>query len=411
MFLVSTAKQLHQRLGFGLEPLHRALGIGERHARGVEIAARAAMRGFGRERGLFGLRHRGLRALDRGGERGEIGPAFRRGRKPGFDIGDLALDAGDALGLLARGVAELIAARGQVGERAGQFAEGLFRAPTHAVGGGDALVDAGAALGARLRLAPERVLLLREPLERGLGVGDQRALARDVVLELREPAIELGDALLGAGLLGVERVAGDDQALQGGGGARFGLAQRRHRGGRGLAALAGLGLGDGGVGDRAHAQILGALGVGDLGLGAEPAQVVQRGLDLAHLGRDVAVADRLPRLALERVDLAGQLVDHVLDPQEVGLGRLQPQFGLVAARVQAGNAGGLFQHAAALLGLGLDDLADAALVDERGRARAGRGVGEQRHHVARAHLAAVDAVESSPSRARSGARCRACRTR
>jgi hypothetical protein len=61
--------------------------------------------------------------------------------------------------------------------------------------------------------------------------------------------------------------------------------------------------------------------------------------------------------------------------------------------VQSGDAGGLFKNAAALLGLGLDDLADAALVDQRRRTWAGRGVGEQRHHVASAHLAAVDAVE------------------
>ncbi len=44
-------------------------------------------------------------------------------------------------------------------------------------------------------------------------------------------------------------------------------------------------------------------------------------------------------------------------------------------------------------GLRLDDLADAALVHERRRARAGRGVGEQRSDVAGAHLAAVDAVD------------------
>ena len=60
--------------------------------------------------------------------------------------------------------------------------------------------------------------------------------------------------------------------------------------------------------------------------------------------------------------------------------------------MQAGDAGGFFQHAAALLGLGLDDLADAALMHERRRARAGRGVGKQDLHVAGAHLAAVDAV-------------------
>ena len=60
--------------------------------------------------------------------------------------------------------------------------------------------------------------------------------------------------------------------------------------------------------------------------------------------------------------------------------------------MQAGDAGGFFQHAAALLGLGLDDFADAALMHQRGRARAGRGVGEQELHVARAHLAAVEPV-------------------
>ena len=61
--------------------------------------------------------------------------------------------------------------------------------------------------------------------------------------------------------------------------------------------------------------------------------------------------------------------------------------------VQAGDAGGVFQHAAPLLRLGLDDLADLALVDEGRRTRAGGGVGEQDLHVAGAHVAAVDAVD------------------
>ena len=64
----------------------------------------------------------------------------------------------------------------------------------------------------------------------------------------------------------------------------------------------------------------------------------------------------------------------------------------MAAGMQARHAGGFFQHPAALLGLGLNDLADAALMHEGGRARAGRGVGEHHLHVAGAHFAAVDAV-------------------
>src|SRR5262249_14944587 len=57
-----------------------------------------------------------------------------------------------------------------------------------------------------------------------------------------------------------------------------------------------------------------------------------------------------------------------------------------------GVAGGSFEPPRALLGLGLDDLADAALVDQGGRARAGRSVREKDVHVAGAHLAAVDPV-------------------
>ena len=155
---------------------------------------------------------------------------------------------------------ELVAPRGEIGERAGQFAEGLFRGADHGVGLGRAGIDAGAALGAGADLVAQRLFFLGELGQRGFGVGDERALAGDVVLELRQPAVELGQALAGAGFLGVERVAGDQQPLQGRGGARFGVAERRHALGRCLAALAGLGLGDGGLGDGAHAQILGALG-------------------------------------------------------------------------------------------------------------------------------------------------------
>ena len=157
-------------------------------------------------------------------------------------------------------------------------------------------------------------------------------------------------------------------------------------------ALGGFGLGAGARGDLAQRHVLGVLGFGDLGGRGGPAQMIERRLRLAHLRRHGAVADRLARLLLQAVDLRGELADHVLEAQQIGFGGLQAQFGLVAARMQAGDAGGFFQHAAALLGLGLDDLADAALMHQRRRARAGRGVGEQDLHVAGAHLAAVDAI-------------------
>ena len=49
----------------------------------------------------------------------------------------------------------------------------------------------------------------------------------------------------------------------------------------------------------------------------------------------------------------------------------------------------------ARLRLGIDDLADLALPHEGGRARAGRGVGEQQLHVARPDVAAIDAIGRS----------------
>ena len=115
------------------------------------------------------------------------------------------------------------------------------------------------------------------------------------------------------------------------------------------------------------ASSLAALGVGDFGLHCGPAQVEQQRLGASNLSGNVAIARRLPRLGLERSDLRGELADDILGPGEIVLGGLEPQLRLVAARVQAGNAGRLFEHAAALVGPGLDDFADAALVDQSRR--------------------------------------------
>ena len=76
---------------------------------------------------------------------------------------------------------------------------------------------------------------------------------------------------------------------------------------------------------------------------------------------EIAIAGRLPRLAFQAVDLGVDLLEHVLQTQEIVFGALEPEFGLVAARMQAGDAGGLFQDQPARLRLGGDDLADLAL--------------------------------------------------
>ena len=87
------------------------------------------------------------------------------------------------------------------------------------------------------------------------------------------------------------------------------------------------------VGDGAHAEVLGALGVADFGLRVDPAQMEQRRLGLADLGGDDAVADRLARLALERVHLAASWFDHVFDARADSVRRRA-----AAARLRCGAA-------------------------------------------------------------------------
>ena len=60
--------------------------------------------------------------------------------------------------------------------------------------------------------------------------------------------------------------------------------------------------------------------------------------------------------------------------------------------MQARDARRILQDAAPLHGLCRDQLGDLALPHQRGGMRAGGGVGEEELHVARAHLAPVDAV-------------------
>ena len=89
--------------------------------------------------------------------------------------------------------------------------------------------------------------------------------------------------------------------------------------------------------------------------------------------------------------MSGKLADHIFDARQIVLGGLEPQFGFMAARVQSGNIRRLLENAAALVGARLNDFADAALVHQCRRARAGGGVGEQYGDVACSDLAAVDA--------------------
>ncbi len=234
--------------------------------------------------------------------------------------------------------------------------------------------------------------LVIEPLGDLGGVLDQRALAFEIAAELFDMALELGDSLLGALFVGLKRLTRHDQTMQRRAGLRLLVAQRRQlMRGDGLefrrlgllqrpvlhAAPPGVELLD------RRLQLLGGELIGD-----------KRGerLILADLRRKSAVTRRLARLALQAVGLAVDLFQHVFEAGEVFRRRVETQLGLVAARMQAGDAGGVFKNAAARLGLGGNDLADLSLAHQRRRARAGGGVGEQNLHVACAHLAAVDPI-------------------
>ena len=210
--------------------------------------------------------------------------------------------------------------------------------------------------------------------------------------QLDEPPRQLGDALPCERSLALQGVAGDHEALQHGGGPGLAFAQCRQVGRRIGPAGRGFGFGAGAFRHLAHPGGMGGFRLDHLGLRLHQAQVEQRRLRFADVLRQRAVTHGLAGLALQGVDLAGELADHVLQPRQVLLCCAQPQLGLMAPGMKSGNACSLFEHPAALLGLGLDDLADTPLVHQRRRARAGGGVGEQDLDVAGAHLAAVEPI-------------------
>src|SRR6185369_718913 len=100
----------------------------------------------------------------------------------------------------------------------------------------------------------------------------------------------------------------------------------------------------------------------------DPMEVMLKRLCGPHLAGNLAIALRLAGLAPKLLQLRGELADQIGQAREISLGRLQSELGLMAAAVQAGDAGGILQHAAALLRRGVDDLADTALAHQGRRA-------------------------------------------
>ena len=387
-------QKLHQRRKLGFELLARELRLG---GQGPSL-------GFRRMRLLLiGLRRLqlGLDALHRRGklgqrsiQAGKLGIAAALGLALGkllLELAQLRLKPGAAhldLGLLA---VEPAALGARLGKRRGRLAQGLL-------GGFKDLLGPGRRF-AQLRLLAiarachgETPALLAKPAQHAFGLGDMLLLAGEVAGGLRQPRLELGLPRLGAGLLALQRIALDAQAMQHGRARSLLVAQRLEFLGRlGLLAQC-LAFGLGVLRDLGERLLERRFLLLDMGAGAGPMQMMLERLGLADLAGDFTVALRLARLAPQSLQLRCELADQVGKPREIGFGRLQAKLGLMAAAMQAGNARGIFEHAAALLRRGIDDLADAALPHQRRRARAGRGILEQEPHVARARILAVDLI-------------------
>ncbi len=240
----------------------------------------------------------------------------------------------------------------------------------------------------RFELAP----LLAKPAQDALGLGNVFLLAGKIARSLRQSCLELGLARFGARFLAFQRIALDAQAMQHGGARSLLVTQRlKLLGGfRLLAQRLALGLGflrHGGKGLLERRLLL-----LDMGAGADPMKMVLQRLHLANLAGDFAIALGLPGLAAHRLQLRRELADQIGQTREIGLGGIESELGLVPAAVQTGNAGGIFQHAAAFLRRGVDDLADPPLTHQRRRPRAGGRVLEQQPDVARPRILAVDPI-------------------
>ena len=114
-------------------------------------------------------------------------------------------------------------------------------------------------------------------------------------------------------------------------------------------------------------------------------------LDLA-LGGQGLVLLGLAGLAAQVLELLVHFFAQVAQPVQVLAGVADAGLGLLAPLLVLGDAGGLFQVHAQVLGPGLDDLADHALLDDRVATRAKTRTQEQVGDVAAAALGAVEVV-------------------
>jgi hypothetical protein len=362
--------------GGGLSPGLGLLGVRclDLGADPLQVRLRALHRLLGRPDG--GLAHP-LRRLPVP-ERRQLGGPVGEPLQPFGELGDPPLQ-GRAAGFVSGD------RLGQLGHRRFILSHGGFRLGAGPIG---TLQDSGLALGRRLQVTPFLVKAL-PGVGRVLGLG---LSAGAIAVGLRQTLLGLGARGGDLGLFPVQIVPIHQQALDGSGSGRLGLAQIRQLGhGRGLLRGASGGRG----GERHHRGLRGRqalAGQASRLFRGGAFQMQHHGLVAANMIGQPAVAVGLARLFLQALKLGLQGRDHVVQPFQVGLGGAQAQLRLVAPGVQTGDPGSLFQETPAVAGLGIDHRADPALAHQGRRMGPAGGVGEQQLDVPGAHLAAVDPV-------------------
>jgi hypothetical protein len=368
-----------------------ALFVATRHlvAEGLEglpLVAGQLLQGFAALGGLVVALAQGGQAL------GELGVLFGERAAFGQRVFEARFVLGDALfevfagglgtGVAGAGAAELIALGVVIAAHLFEARAGLFGAVFgfFALGGG--------ALGVVLERVQSRV-------QDGAFFLQGAALLFGAVFVLVVLRLFAANARQGVGVMAVlafehgDGAVGFEGVALGGfeGGARlgFGEAERRGVGVEGF---------DGGVG------VMGLrLGIAELGrhgfLRGEDFEVavggdVEFGVHL--LGGVLFVALGLARLFAQAGEVAVHFADDVGNAQQVLLGELHFAQGGGAGLFEARDAGGFFEHGAAVFGAGTDDEADAALLDDGVGSGAPTGAQEEVGDVFEAARGFVDEV-------------------
>ncbi|MNF37252.1 hypothetical protein D3C84_181680 [compost metagenome] len=123
-----------------------------------------------------------------------------------------------------------------------------------------------------------------------------------------------------------------------------------------------------------------------------PAQGRQLSLELAFFGLVFLILLRRLGLAVQALQLAFQLFTQVAQARQVLVGAADAVLGLAAALLVLGDAGGFLDEVPQILGLGLDQLGDHPLLDDRVAARTEAGAEEDVGDVAAPALGAVEEV-------------------